>query len=477
MKKGIKISLVIILVGGVLLMKWLFNPEFVGLDYNSALKKAQKNHYNITFVSATSDKKFGIVIKEKKKDNNYKLYVSTGANVNKQTFTSLKANLELIKSDNFKIVSEKADFSKNIPKNNLLMYDVDFNKRTLKYQVSLGNETIKTKIRLAAVGDILIHDTIYQDAKTTNGYDFNPIFKQIKNQFAGYDLVYANQESLAAGTQLGLSSYPTFNSPVQITDALVNLRVNMIARANNHALDKGAEGIIFADRYYSKFKNIVTAGAQSSKQARDSIRIINKKDIKIAFLNYTYGFNGFELPAGKEYLSNLFTYDQVKIDLAKARKQADLIIVAMHWGTEYAPYPNEEQIKQAKFLNEQGVDIILGGHPHVLEPVDYLKGENNQETFVIYSLGNFVSAQDELPRLVGGILSMDINIERSYHYKKISFQNVKLMPTYNYPTSGLSNYTIVSLANSSQKSYFQNVERLMASYTKRIKVVARLNNE
>lgn len=463
------ILLVLVAIGYILLN---FSRDFVNLSYEEAINKAEVENLQISFVSQESNSDFATIFKEDKNGDNYTLYISTGnnENINKDNFENILENAEKI---GFDIKETSPEFSLDVKKDSLLNYDVDFNNKQLAYQFSLGDETIKTRISLAAVGDILIHDTVYQDARTNKGYDFKPMFKNIKKQFKGYDLIYANQESLTGGSSLGLTSYPTFNSPTQIIDALDDLGVNLISRANNHTLDKGEAGVIAASKYFDKFKHITTAGAQRSFKEQDQIRIVDVKGVKVSFLNYTYGFNGIPLPEGKEYLGNLFSYEKAEKDIKKAREQSDVVIVAMHWGVEYAPLPNDEQRKQAKFLNEQKVDIILGGHPHVLEPVDFIK-KDNHETFIIYSLGNFLSAQAELEQLTGMILSLDIDVEKSINGTKVSVKNVKGLPTYNYPQSGLSNYTIRPLSDSPQASYFNQVKELMTTYTDRIKIVKTL---
>lgn len=470
--RKIMFGLIVLMFISVVYFGLKINTEFVNLTYQEAVVKAKEKQVNIEFISESNESDFATIFKEKKENDTYLLYISTGSdeNINKDNFKNI---LENAKKIGFDIKETNSDFSLDVKKDRLLKYDVDFNNKELAYQFSLGNETIKTRISLAAVGDILIHDTVYQDAKTSNGYDFKPMFRNIKNQFKGYDLIYANQESLTGGSALGLTSYPTFNSPTQIIDALDDLGVNLISRANNHTLDKGEAGVIAASKYFDKFKHITTAGAQTSFKEQDQIRIVDVKGVKVSFLNYTYGFNGIPLPEGKEYLGNLFSYERAKKDIKKARENSDVVIVAMHWGVEYASLPNDEQRKQAKFLNEQKVDIILGGHPHVLEPVDFIK-KAGHETFVIYSLGNFLSAQAELEQLTGIILSLDIDVEKSIEGTKVSVKNVKGLPTYNYPLSGLRNYTIRPLSDSPQASYFNSVKELMTTYTDRIKIVKTL---
>ncbi|MEG0686515.1 MAG: CapA family protein [Erysipelotrichales bacterium] len=449
MKRKIILStlLAIILIGGILLYLNLNNNIFVGKDMSEAKKYAEDHNYTLKINEKYSDSPYFEVISENKKSNNeYQINISKGIDYNGKTESDLKAITKDKSVADFKLLKNKEQMNKDIEKGKILEYDINLDKKEISYAISLGSDPITTKLKLAAVGDILIHDTIYNDAKVSGTYDFKPIFKDIKKQFSGHDLIYANQESLAGGAKLGLSSYPTFNSPHQITDALDYLGVNMISRANNHTLDAGEKGVLSASKYYKRFDNIITAGSYSSQKERDKISIIEKKGIKVGLLSYTYGFNGFQLPEKKEYLGNLFSNEQAKRDIDKAKKQADVVVVAMHWGNEYEPLPNLEQKKQAKFLNQQGVDIILGSHPHVLEPVDFIKNkETKQETFVIYSLGNFLSAQDKRERLTGLILSLDIDVTKSLDGTKVKVSNGKMMPTYNYANNGIRDYSIVPL--------------------------------
>ena len=245
---------------------------------------------------------------------------------------------------------------------------------------------------LFMVGDALIHSTLYQDAKVGNGYDFKPMLELIKPISSSYNLVYYNQETILGGTELGLSNYPRFNSPYEVGDAFLDAGFNLVSLATNHTMDKGEAGVLNSVNYWKNHPDIVTSGQWTSYEERynsiDTIYEIN--GIKYAFISYTTWTNGLETPAGKEYLNNVYSDEKAEQDIAHIKDRADVIIVAMHWGTEYSLGVDYQQEHIAQFLADQGVQIIIGAHPHVVEPVEYL---NDGKTFVIYSLGNFISDQ------------------------------------------------------------------------------------
>ena len=251
------------------------------------------------------------------------------------------------------------------------------------------------------VGDALIHSAVYQDAKTGNGtYDFTPMLELIKPISSKYDLAYYNQETILGGTELGLSNYPRFNSPYEVGDAFIDAGFNMVSLATNHTMDKNEEGVINSVNYWKKHKDkVVYSGQWISAEDREKeiATIYEKNGIKYAFISYTIWTNGLETPTGKEYLNNVYSEEKAAADITKVRDKADIIIVAMHWGTEYSLGVDYKQDEIAKFLSDQGVQLIIGAHPHVVEPVEWI---NNGKTFVIYSLGNFISDQEGNERLI-----------------------------------------------------------------------------
>ena len=262
---------------------------------------------------------------------------------------------------------------------------------------------------LFMVGDALIHSAVYQDARQADGsYDFKPMLELIKPISSQYDLVYYNQETILGGTELGLSNYPRFNSPYEVGDAFIDAGFNMVSLATNHTMDKNEQGVINSVNYWSKYKDtVVYSGQWTSFESRENeiSQIYEKNGIRYAFLSYTTWTNGLETPSGKEYLNNVYSDEKALADIAKVRDNADVIIVAMHWGNEYSLGVSYDQERIAKFLSEQGVQIIIGAHPHVVEPVEYI---NDGKTFVIYSLGNFISDQEGNERLTGLMMSLDI---------------------------------------------------------------------
>ncbi|MBR6690824.1 MAG: CapA family protein [Bacilli bacterium] len=251
------------------------------------------------------------------------------------------------------------------------------------------------RMSLIAVGDILIHESVYKDAynKETNTYDFHYMFTDIEPIIKKYDLKFCNQESAIGGRSLGISGYPSFNSPDEIGDELVNLGFNLISLANNHTLDKGEDAALYSNSYW-KSKNVNFAGSYSSDEERNEVKIYEQNGIKYAFLAYTVNSNA---KVRKDYLLNMYSADKAKNDIDKVKDQVDVIIVSMHWGVEDTNTPTESQRQIADYLSSLGVNLIIGHHPHVVQPVEYVN-----DTLVIYSLGNFISNQLSI-RLNNGI--------------------------------------------------------------------------
>lgn len=259
---------------------------------------------------------------------------------------------------------------------------------------------------LVMVGDALIHYGVYRDAKTSDGgYDFKPMLENMKPIISQYDLAYYNQETILGGTELGLSSYPMFNSPYEVGDAFIDCGFDLVSLATNHTMDKGEKGVLSSVSYWKNHPDIITSGQWSSEEERNEVRIYEKNGIKYAFFSYTMWNNGLNTPAGKSYLSNEYSEEKAKADIEKVRDKVDVVIVAMHWGTEYSLGVSSAQAHEADYLSSLGVDLIIGAHPHVVEPVEYI---NDGKTFVIYSLGNFISDQDGVERLTGLMAEVSI---------------------------------------------------------------------
>lgn len=297
-------------------------------------------------------------------------------------------------------------------------------------------EPKEKRMSLVAVGDALIHSGVYYDASLGNGnYDFSKMFTYLSEAIKDYDLKYYNQETIIGGKNLGISNYPRFNSPDEIGLDLVKAGFNMVSLANNHTLDMGEQGILYSVSFWRN-QNVIVSGQSDSFEDRDNIRIYEQNGIKYAFLAYTDTTNGLNIPSGKEYLLNVYSDEQAKIDIEKVKGKVDVIIVSMHWGEEYTHTPTSIQIKEAEYLSSLGVNLIIGSHPHVIQPVSYVN-----DTLVIYSLGNLISAQFTLglDKIIGLMVGMDIVVKDD----KVTFENIKKELLYTYCTSNYKNFSVI----------------------------------
>lgn len=304
-----------------------------------------------------------------------------------------------------------------------------FETRKLPIATSPSEVGLTASATLSAVGDILIHERVYKDALTEEGYDFNPMLETVKPFMEQADITVANSESIIGGSEIGLSTYPAFNSPYEVGDALKQAGVDVVTLANNHTLDRGVPAIENAVRYWDQI-GMVHAGSYLSADDRSEIALMTRNDITFSFLSYTYGTNGIETPAGRDYLVNRIDPAIIQQDLKRAREKSDVVVLNLHFGVEYQKMPNAEQIELAQFAAENGADIILGHHPHVLQPPEWIDTADGRKVFVIYSLGNFLSGQDEPDRQIGAILHLDIEKKVTADSTAITIQNPAFTPTF-----------------------------------------------
>ncbi len=296
---------------------------------------------------------------------------------------------------------------------------------------------------LTSLGDTLCHNTQYWDAynSKTDEYDFSYVYEDIKNYTLSSDITIGSLETTFAGKEKGYSNYPTFNTPDSLATALKDIGVDVVSLAGNHALDYGYIGLC---RTIDVFDNIGLSHLGTYKTAEDQEKILIKdvKGVKIAFINYTYGTNGIPLPSGKDFCVNLIDKDFIKKQINQAKEQnVDMIVACMHWGTEYRTTANSEQKDLANFLFENGVDVILGNHPHVLEPMEKktitLQDGTTKDVFVVYALGNFTADQrDEITR-DSAILNLTITKNSN---GKISIDKVNYVPIYMYKNTNVSTH-------------------------------------
>jgi poly-gamma-glutamate synthesis protein (capsule biosynthesis protein) len=264
---------------------------------------------------------------------------------------------------------------------------------------------------------------------------------------SGADIAVVNQETILGGDDFSYSGYPSFNSPFEIGDALVGAGFDVVLHATNHTLDMGIEGVQNTLEYWERHPAVTVLGINKSPEDQDRIPVIEKNGIKIAMLNYTFGLNNKKLPEDMPYLVNMLNKNKMTNDIRLARELADFVIVFPHWGTEYTYAPIKSQKELAKFFYDLGVDLVIGTHPHVLEPVEWIEAEGGHRMLVYYSLGNFLSYQKEAPRMLGGIASVTITKDAAGTY----ISNAKIIPVvthyehgpadYNYAIYPLSEYT------------------------------------
>lgn len=348
----------------------------------------------------------------------------------------------------------------------------------------VDDEEKQYEVNLVMVGDNLIHSSIYKDAnKNANydGYDFKPMYTYIKEIVQNYELAYYNQETILGGEEIGLSDYPTFNSPYEVGDAMIDAGFNLVSLATNHTMDRGEKAIINSCNYWKSKEGVMIAGSYCSEEDRNSVQIMEKNNISYSLLSYTYGTNGIAVPSGKEYLVNVWPtngnnpetdneYQEYKKtvseDIARVRDKVDVLIVAMHWGVEYTHTPTAYQEDMAQFLADEGVDIVIGSHPHVVMPVTWI-----DDTLVIYSLGNLISAQEtdlDYAKMVGLLSSVKITktVKGEESSIKLSDVNNELLFTY---YSGWRNFKVVPFSSPDIGNYISDYERLYNKYSEVIK--------
>ena len=370
------------------------------------------------------------------------------------------------------------------------------NKTISKPNILNKNEDKHYEASLIAVGDYLIHSSVYKDANRLangDGYDFKPMISYIKEIVSNYDIAYYNQETILGGSELGLSDYPTFNSPYEAGDAMLDAGFNLVSLATNHTMDSGKKAVENSCKYWQSKENVLTAGSYCSEEERNKINIKEINNIKYTMLNYTYGTNG--MPVANDYLVNVWPTDidninnpekdtkyqaykkQVKEDIDKVKDKVDFLIVAMHWGVEYTHEPTAYEKDMASYLASLGVNLIIGTHPHVIQPVTWI-----DDTLVIYSLGNFISAQYQNKNTCTNykcttelMTSLKIEKDIKNNQTSVKITNVENELLYNYYNqSTWRNFKVIPFSNPKIKEYLPNYKEVYNTYKA---VVQKMDNE
>lgn len=316
-----------------------------------------------------------------------------------------------------------------------------------------------TKVNIIAVGDNLIHNTLIDAGKQDDGsLDYNSFYENISGYVKAADIACINQETMLGGPDYEYLGYPCFNTPWEVGEAAINAGFDVFTCATNHSLDvQKFSGIEGECKFFDQHPEVTHIGTNDTEEDYNNIVYYEKNGIKFALLNYTYGTNGISIPEDRPWCVNMLDEEKVTADLKKARAAADCVIVFPHWGTENSHEISEQQRKYVKIFSDNGVDIVIGTHPHVLQPVEWVTNEETGKKMIVYySIGNFISHQTNLNQMCGGMA--EITVERVNG--EIEITSAKLAPVidyyrntgngYRFSVYRLSDYT-EDIANSQAK--------------------------
>lgn len=306
-------------------------------------------------------------------------------------------------------------------------------------------------ISFAGCGDNIMYNGNLRDAKNiaTEGgreYNFAPIYENIKPIIESSDIAFINQETPLAGEQYGYDDYPYFNSPRDLAYDIIEAGFDVVNLATNHMLDAGSQGLVDTIEFWNTLP-VTTIGGYLNEEDFNNIRIVEKEGIKIAFLSFTYSTNGVSLKKGFDVVIPYENADVIREQVIKANEVADLVFVSMHWGNEYNFKPSTNQKELASMMAGLGVDVIIGHHPHVLQPIEWVESPNGDghRTLCVYSLGNIAAEQNNDYNYVGGIITFNIVREMG----EIRIEDPLLIPTVYY----------------FNRSFYKNSIHLMENFT------------
>ncbi len=298
-----------------------------------------------------------------------------------------------------------------------------------------SEEAEPASIHLVMVGDMLMHERVMESGLQEDGsYDFEHLFTHVKDRVQEADLALVNQETILGGKELGLTGYPCFNSPYELGTAEVEAGFDVILHGTNHALDKGKKGALNCmDFWEQNYPDIAYLGINQSQEMQDNnIYVYEQDGIRLAILNYTYGTNGISVPNDMPYLVNYMDEEKIIADIKQAEEQADFTVVCPHWGNEYHLGISGEQQYWTKLFLENGVDLVIGTHPHVIEPVEWIEDDEGNKMLVYYSIGNFVNGTSGtgagvMNRCVGGLADVTIGRKEDGQVEIMEYDAIPLV--------------------------------------------------
>lgn len=319
-------------------------------------------------------------------------------------------------------------------------------------------------LHMLSVGDNLIHDGIYEQAQKRaggSGYDFSFAYKRIADTVGAADIATINQETPIAQSY-SPSGYPLFNSPKEVGNEIVKIGFDIINLANNHMIDKGAKGLAETIDFWDAQASVVRTGAYKNTEDLTRVEYIEKDGIKIGLVGVTQYTNGLSLPNGSE-LKIIYSADEdiIESKIKEAKAACDMVLVNVHWGNEYTTTPVEGQRSLAKKMAAWGADVIIGHHPHVIEPVEWIENDDGTRTLCAYSLGNFISQQNTAARVIGGVLHYDVT--KDFASGKVTVSNVVFEPIVTHYVRGSHDVQIYPLSQYTDKLAKAQASRIKQS--------------
>lgn len=302
------------------------------------------------------------------------------------------------------------------------------------------------KVSLCAAGDQVSSDMLLAIAKNYGAasgegtYDYLPFYKEVAPFIAQYDLKYINQETcMSSALGNDITSYPSFNSPDECAHVISEVGFNLVGMASNHTLDYGTDGAIATLDVWSNYPNQIVAGSYRSQEDRETVRLIERNGIVFAFMAFCYGDNHYAEDLPNTWNLCGFDKDLMKADIERAQQVADVVIVAMHWGTEYTTQPNDQQLEYAQYLADLNVDLVLGSHAHSMQPTRYVTGSSGKVVPVVYGLSDFLSGWTITDTIISGLFTCDfvkVADETGGNTWHVELQNLLWYPTIEWSDGG-----------------------------------------
>lgn len=294
------------------------------------------------------------------------------------------------------------------------------------------------RVSFLAAGDAIVHEGIYLEARkharqnaSGREYDFSHLFSRVGETVSSYDIAFVNQETLMAGAEYGYSAYPRFNTPRELADDLVAVGFDVVNIANNHMMDMLADGLVKTIDFWQT-KPVTLIGGYENADDYADVRVVEKNGIRIAFLSYCYGTNGLSMPAGYDTVIPYLDAEVICEQTASANEIADFTVVSVHWGEDSVQAVTEEQKSFAQLFADCGVDVIVGHHPHLIQPIEWIEGKDGNRTLCAYSLGNLFSLMADMYNMVGGFLTLDFVTVG----EECRLENTTFLPTLFYYNTG-----------------------------------------